>query len=59
MLEGRAMDCADTLNAIMDNYRYEVVGDELDSTSVTRLMELGVIRGVARNESYAGSRLFI
>lgn len=50
------MDIADILNAILDSCRDEYSGRQLDSTSRTRLIGLGMTRGVARNESYAGSR---
>lgn len=48
------MDRADIVYAITG--QNELLGSELDSTSVTWLLELGVIRGLARNESCAGSK---
>lgn len=57
MVDGRAMDHANILIAIRDgtDSRSQFSDNKLDSTSVGRLLELGVIRDVVRNECYMGS----
>lgn len=56
-VEGKAMNSA-FLNVISDGFWSEASGGELDSTSVTRLLDrTGVIRGVARSESYCEGRI--
>lgn len=44
------------LNAVRDTCQNKVAGSELDSISLTQLLQLKVILGVARNEGYAGRR---
>lgn len=51
----RVMGHADILNAFSDTCPDECTGSELDSTSVTRLIELRVTRGVERNEVMPGT----
>src|SRR5579871_3913685 len=53
---GRAMDRADILNAIREINRTEEATAGVVSTSISRMQELGVQRGVARYECFAGSR---
>lgn len=56
VVERRAVDLADSLNPGRDTCGNEVARSEITSVSVTRFPELGVMRGVARNKSYVGSR---
>lgn len=51
---GRAMDRADILNAIREKGRTEDSQNDEDSTSVSRLLELGVKCGAARLERHTG-----
>lgn len=47
------------LNAIGDTDQNDISGSELDSTSLTHLLDLRVICCVAKNEHYTGSRCVI
>src|SRR5579871_1981165 len=51
-----AMDRADILNAIREINRTEEATTGVVSTYISRMQELGVQRGVARYECFAGSR---
>src|SRR5579871_4515981 len=53
---GGAMDRADILHAIRDINRTEEATAGVVSTSISRMQELGLQRGVARYECFAGSR---
>ena len=53
---GGAMDRADILHAIRDINRTEEATAGVVSTSISRMQELGVQRGVARHECFSGNR---
>src|SRR5579871_3512931 len=53
---GGAMDRADILHAIRDTNRTEEATAGVVSTSISRMQELGLQRGVARYECFSGNR---
>ena len=57
---GPALDISDVINAMRDAYHKDYFDNHQDSASLSRLVDMGVQPGAARNEHYtSGTRRFI
>jgi hypothetical protein len=56
VVDGQVIDRADILNALREVGRVQKSDDANESTTLTRLQELQIKRGVAKHKYYAGNQ---